>query len=227
MGAIRDQNVSNFSQIFSLSNPGTNNMPMLVSNHAAAQVRKRNVRAKGTTTADPCRDDKNAILAQFKSKVLQQMESKMRNAGDLQYRLTQDSILNSGKSLVDSPINFMDGNSAKNMRRTSHEGLQTELRGGSIRVASEEFLPKEFSVRKHNPATTGSVSDYKELLRKTIREHDQQMGKKASYQINPDCRNNLWNMIENFKGDAMDRKETQITMKNSNAAQQFRKMNMV
>ena len=83
MGAIRDQNVSNFSQIFSLSNPGTNNMPMLVSNHAAAQVRKRNVRAKGTTTADPSREDKNAILAQFKSKVLQQMESKMRNAGDL------------------------------------------------------------------------------------------------------------------------------------------------
>ena len=53
------------------------------------------------------------------------------------------------------------------------------------------------------------------------------MGKKASYQINPDCRNNLWNMIDNFKGDAMDRKETQITMKNSNAAQQFRKMNQV
>ena len=228
MGAIRDQNVSNFSQIFPLSNPGANNMPMLVSNQAATQLRKRNTRAKGTTTADPSKESKDAILAQFKSKVLQQMESKMRNAGDLQYRLTQDSMLKGGnKSLVDSPINFIDGNSAKNMRKTSHEGLQTEHRGGSIRVASEEFLPKDFNVRKHNPATTGSVSDYKELLRKTIREHDQQMGKKASYQINPDCRNNLWNMIDNFKGDAMDRKETQITMKNSNAAQQFRKMNMV
>ena len=90
MGAIRDQNVSNFSQIFPLSNPGANNMPMLVSNQAATQLRKRNTRAKGTTTADPSKETKDAILAQFKSKVLQQMENKMRNAGDLNYRLTQD-----------------------------------------------------------------------------------------------------------------------------------------
>ena len=172
MAAIRDQNVSNFSQVFSLAQPGANNMPMLVSSQ-----KKRTMRAKGTTTTDPSRENKDQILAQFKSKVLQQMENNMRNIGDAQYRLTSDSAVKglTNKSLIESPINFMDGASARNMRRTSHEGLRTELKGASsngIRVASEEFLSKEFSVRKVNPTTTGSVSDYKELLRKTIREHD-------------------------------------------------------
>ena len=77
MGAIRDQNVSNFSQVFSLAQPGANNMPMLVSSQ-----KKRTMRAKGTTTTDPSRENKDQILAQFKSKVLQQMENNMRNIGD-------------------------------------------------------------------------------------------------------------------------------------------------
>ena len=34
-------------------------------------------------------------------------------------------------------------------------------------------------------------------------------------------------MIESFKSDAMDRKEAQINMKTTNAAQQFRKINIV
>ena len=102
----------------------------------------------------------------------------MRNAGDDKYRLTSDNAaMTTGKmSMVESPINFADGNSQRQMRRTSHEGLRTDLRSGSsnaMRVASEEFLPKDYHIRKVNPTVTaGSVSDYKELLRKTIREHD-------------------------------------------------------
>eukprot|EP00354_Favella_ehrenbergii_P004443 CAMPEP_0170452602 /NCGR_PEP_ID=MMETSP0123-20130129/1442_1 /TAXON_ID=182087 /ORGANISM="Favella ehrenbergii, Strain Fehren 1" /LENGTH=53 /DNA_ID=CAMNT_0010714655 /DNA_START=1776 /DNA_END=1937 /DNA_ORIENTATION=+ len=52
-------------------------MPMLVSSQ-----KKKTLRAKGTTVGDPCKDEKDQMLAQFKSKVLQQMENKMRNAGD-------------------------------------------------------------------------------------------------------------------------------------------------
>ena len=43
--------------------------------------------------------------------------------------------------------------------------------------------------------------------------------------MNPDCRSNLWNMIDAYKKEREENKEKQVTIKTNNAAQQFRKIN--
>jgi hypothetical protein len=48
---------------------------------------------------------------------------------------------------------------------------------------------------------------------------------KNSYQLNPDNRITLWNLIEKFKLDNEDKKEQQICQKTANAAMKFRYMN--
>ena len=49
--------------------------------------------------------------------------------------------------------------------------------------------------------------------------------KKNSYQLNPDNRITLWNLIEKFKLDNEDKKERQICQKTANAAMKFRYIN--
>ncbi len=69
----------------------------------------------------------------------------------------------------------------------------------------------------HNALSSGP-QDYKELLRLTIKDHEQQGSKKATYQLNPENRNTLWNMIERFKAEREERKDRQIAEKTANAA---------
>ena len=45
--------------------------------------------------------------------------------------------------------------------------------------------------------------------------------------MNPDCRNNLWNMIDVYKKEREEAKDNQVAIKTVNAAQQFKKINMM
>lgn len=58
-----------------------------------------------------------------------------------------------------------------------------------------------------------------------MKGHEMQTSKHGAYQMHPDNKANLWNMIDKFKRVREDEKDFAIVQKTSNAATQFRKMN--
>ena len=98
------------------------------------------------------------------------------------------------------------------------------------RTADDANASRGVSSAERMPADTGILvaggGDYTDALRVTKRDYESQGVTRMTYQMNPDNRATLWNMIEKFKGDKEDLKQKQIAQKTANAAQHFRKVNM-
>ena len=100
----------------------------------------------------------------------------MRNNGELQYRMTYDGLLSNQNKQNVTPLDYFNLTEGRPLHTTRNNSNHNK---GMILSATSH--------------------DYKELLKKTVRDHDNQIEKKATYQMNPDCRNNLWNMIDAYK----------------------------
>ena len=66
---------------------------------------------------------------------------------------------------------------------------------------------------------------YVDLLKRTKKGHEEQSRPHGSYQMNPDCKTNLWSIIDKYKRARADQKELAIAQKSANAAEHFRKFN--
>jgi len=120
-----------------------------VANHSK-QLR----RTKGTTARDLSKEKNDLILTQFKSKLLQQLENDVRNAGDQHYLLKSDYCDNQRSHANGSDLRRR--NSVEVMR----PNVQSQLR--VQRVTSEENLRPES--RNMLIESNEQVTDYKDLL---------------------------------------------------------------
>lgn len=93
------------------------------------------------------------------------------------------------------------------------------------RVTSEENLRADARGSRNMLLAPNDSFYYKDLLRKTLRDHEAQGTAKGTYKVQPDNRITLWNMIDKWKTENEGKKERQIAQKSANAAQHFRQVN--
>ena len=67
--------------------------------------------------------------------------------------------------------------------------------------------------------------NYKQALTATKKDYDAQGENKGTYQVHPDNRMTLWNMIDQYKDQCEVQKEKNIVQKTKNAAAHFRRIN--
>ena len=80
MGKNDGPTYANFSNIFSLGGQG--NQALGVFGMYNTNKKPQTVRAKGTTVTDPNKQQKDLVLTQFKSKILQKLQDNLKNRND-------------------------------------------------------------------------------------------------------------------------------------------------
>ena len=193
---------SAFSNVFSL--PGNNKGSLL-----QGQRKSTGKRNKGTTVIDTNQARNDLVLAQFKSKILQQMQNSFRNATergkDSQFAQTRTSqpVVSGQNSLQLNPNNHQQTNSAETFQKANTE--QTP------------HYPQRITHEQ-----SSSEQQYLDILKKTLKSHDWQIPAKGVYKIDPDNRMSLWNMIQKFNQDKNQQVENKIEEKKANVVAQFR-----
>lgn len=126
----------NFSNIFSLQGQGSTSIGL------SQSIKQNHVRAKGTTMTDTNKDKNDQMLSQFKSKILQQMQHKLRNT-------TNDLTIKPGQlELCDYQMTSSPDQNLHGQRRRNSAEFRGKTTSSITGGRSSKFMTKPNSCER-------------------------------------------------------------------------------